>query len=88
MAKRKFRQGSRLIPGTGGMRYSHHKMDKILDERFSWDIHKGFISRDGAIRSLKKLRREEFNAATGEKRRELKRERLVLEEGFGLKGKY
>ena len=86
--KRRFRQGSRLIPGTRGGYYHLHEIDKMLDERFRWDTHRGFISREGAIRELKKLRMEEHRASTSEKKRELRRQRSFLEQGFELKGAY
>lgn len=88
VAKRKFRQGSRLIPGTGSRRYHRHEVDKILDERFKWATHRGFISKEGATRELKNIRREEFRAKTGAEKRKLRGERLFLEREFGFKGRY
>lgn len=88
VAKRKFRQGSRLIPGTGGRRYHRHEVDKILDERFGWAAHRGFISKEGATRELQNMRKEEFRAKTGAEKKELRRQRLFLEREFGFKGRY
>lgn len=87
VAKRKFRKGSRLIPGTK-RRYHRREVDKMLDKRFGWATHRGFISKEGATRELRNMRREEFRSKTGAEKRKLRRQRLFLERKFGFKGRY
>lgn len=75
--REKLRKDSGQIPGTGSF-YSREQREKLEKEVFGKEFGE-YISPDEFKRAIKKLRKQEFMAKTGEEKREIDRKVRYLE---------
>ena len=76
------------IPGTGGQIYPRQEMVKALKGLLPFQNIGTHLSEIEAKAILRKLRHEEYVATQGDKKMQLGRLMRLLEEEWGLRGKY
>ncbi len=76
------------IPGTGGKIYPRQVMVKTLKELLPFQNIGSYLSEIEAKMILRKLRHEEYIAIQSDKKIKLGRLLRLLEEEWGLYGKY
>lgn len=76
------------IPGTGGKIYTRQEMVKTLKELLPYQSIGSYLSEIEAKTILRKLRHEEYVATQGDQKIKFGRLMHLLEEEWGLKGKY
>ena len=81
-------KGSTEIPGTGGKIYPRQEIVKTLKELLPFQKIGSHLSEIEAKTILRKLRHEEYVAVQGEKKIKAGRLLRLLENEWGLRGKY
>lgn len=76
------------IPGTGGKIYPRQELAKALRELLPFQKIGSYLSEIEAKTILRKLRHEEYVATQGDKKIKFGRLLRLLEEEWGLRGKY
>lgn len=76
------------IPGTGGKFYSRQEIVKTLKELLPYQKVGTYLSEIEAKTILRKLRHEEYVAKQGDQKIKFGRLMRLLEEEWGLRGKY
>lgn len=76
------------IPGTGGKIYPRQEMVKTLRGLLPYQNIGSYLSETEAKIILRKLRHEEYITTQGDKKISLGRLLRLLEEEWGLRGKY
>jgi len=81
-------KGPTEIPDTGGKIYPRQEMVKTLKELLPFQKIGSYLSEIEAKTILRKLRHEEYVAVQGEKKIKAGRLLRLLENEWGLRGKY
>ncbi len=81
-------QSSDEIPGTGGKIYPRMEMVKTLKELLPYQNIGSYLSEIEAKTILRKLRGEEYRAQKNDQKLKFGRLLRLLEEEWGLRGKY
>ncbi len=76
------------IPGTGGKFYPRQEMVKTLKELLPYQSIGAYLTEIEAKTILRKLRHEEYIATQSDKKLKFGRLMRLLEEEWGLRGKY
>ncbi len=77
-----------IIPGTGGQIYPRQELAKELKILLPYQKFGSYLTPDEAKTILRKLRHEEYIATQGDKKIKFSRLLRLLEEEWGLRGKY
>ncbi|MFH1780714.1 MAG: hypothetical protein ABH841_01820 [Candidatus Nealsonbacteria bacterium] len=81
-------QAPAKIPGTFGQVYPRQELIKELKTLLPYQQFGSYLSVDEAKIILRKLRSEEYRAQKADQKLKLGRLLRILEEDWGLKGKY
>lgn len=77
-----------IIPGTGGKIYPRQELAKMLRELLPYQKIGSYLTPEEAKMVLRKLRNTEYKSPRADQKLKLSRLRRVLEQDWGLKGKY